>query len=228
MKLVFALATVYVVWGSTYLAMAVADQTMPPLLMLSTRFLLAGALLWVWARRRGEATGPLGRRQWGAAALVGFALLVLDTGGVAWAVQPVPSGTAALLVASVPLFMAVLDRWCFGVRLPRLAAAGIGTGLVGVAILAGPSGNVDLAGAGVLLFASFSWAAGSAYMRVAPLPRGPLTSAGMQMLTAGTALGVIGVATGEASGFDLSTVSSASLGALAFLVVFGSLLAFTA
>jgi drug/metabolite transporter (DMT)-like permease len=227
-KLVLALATVYIVWGSTYLAMAVADRTIPPMLMLSVRFLLAGTLVFVWARRRGEPSGPLGPRQWRAAALVGLALLVLDTGGVAWAVQRVPSGTAALLVASVPLFMAVLDRFCFGARLPRLAAAGIGTGLAGVAILAGPSGSVDLVGAAVLLFASFSWAAGSAYMRVAPLPRGPLTSAAMQMLTAGLALGVIGVATGEAGRFDPSAVSSASLGALAFLVVFGSLVAFTA
>jgi drug/metabolite transporter (DMT)-like permease len=227
-KLGFALATVYIVWGSTYLAMAVADRTIPPMLMLSVRFLLAGGLLFLLARRRGEAAGRLGRREWRAASVTGLALLVLDTGGVAWAVQRVPSGTAALLVASVPLFMAVLDRFCFGARLPRLAAAGIGTGLVGVAILAGPSGNVDLAGAGVLLFASFSWTAGTAYMRVAPLPRGPLTSAAMQMLTAGVALGLIGVASGEAGGLDLSAVSPASLGALAYLVVFGSLLAFTA
>src|SRR4051812_41394870 len=208
--------------------MAVADRTIPPMLMLSVRFLLAGGLLFLWARRRGESSRPLGRRQWGAAAVVGFALLVLDTGGVAWAVQRVPSGTAALLVASVPLFMAVLDRICFRARLPGLAAAGIGAGLVGVAILAGPSGSVDLVGALVLLFASFSWAAGSAYMRVAPLPRGPLTSAAMQMLTAGVALSVIGVATGEAGRVHPSAVSPASLGALAFLVVFGSLLAFTA
>jgi drug/metabolite transporter (DMT)-like permease len=124
--------------------------------------------------------------------------------------------------------MAVIDRWCFGVRLPFLAAAGIGTGLVGVSILARPSGGVDMVGAAVLLFASFSWAAGSAYMRVAPLPRGPLTSAAMQMVTAGVALGVIGAATGEIGRVHPAHVSAASLGALAFLVVFGSLLAFTA
>src|SRR3954466_10796536 len=200
MKLAGALGIVYVVWGSTYLGMAVADRTLPPFLMLSVRFLVAGALLYAFAARRGELAVRPGGREWRAAAIVGTTLLVLDTGGVAWAVQRVPSGTAALLVASVPLFMAVLDRFFFGARLPRLAAAGIGTGLVGVAILVGPSGNVDLAGAGVLLFASFSWAAGSAYMRVAPLPRGPLTSASMQMLTAGVALGVIAVASGEAGG----------------------------
>ena len=228
MRLACALAIVYVVWGSTYLGMAVADRTLPPLLMLSVRFLVAGALLYAWAAYRGELVERPGRVAWRAAAVVGSALLVLDTGGVAWAVQRVPSGTAALLVASVPLFMAVIDRVFFGVRLPAGAAAGIGTGLVGVAILAGPSGNVDLLGAGVLLFASFTWAAGSAYARVAPLPRGAFAGAAMQMLTAGALLGVIGLAIGEGANVHPSQISAASLGALLFLIVFGSLVAFTA
>ena len=228
MKLAAALVVVYVVWGSTYLAMAVADRTMPPLLMLSVRFLVAGALLAAWAARRGELRVRPGRREWGAAAIVGTALLVLDTGGVAWAVQRVPSGTAALIVASVPLFMAVIDRVCFGVRIPFGAAAGIATGLVGVGVLAGPSGSVDALGAAVLLFASFSWAAGSAYARVAPLPRGPFASAALQMVVAGAVLGLLGLASGEGARVHPSQLSAASLGALAFLVVFGSLLAFTA
>jgi drug/metabolite transporter (DMT)-like permease len=228
MKLAAALGIVYVVWGSTYLGMAVADRTLPPLLMLSARFLIAGALLYAWARRRGELTERPGRREWGAAALVGGALLVVDTGGVAWAVQRVPTGTAALLVASVPLFMAVIDRLFFDVRLPVSAAAGIGTGLFGVAMLAGPSGGADALGAGVLLFASFAWAAGSAYARVAPLPRGPFASASLQMLAAGAALAVLGLATGEGARVHVSQISAASLAALAFLIVFGSLVAFTA
>jgi drug/metabolite transporter (DMT)-like permease len=228
MKLAGALAIVYVVWGSTYLGMAVADRTLPPFLMLSVRFLIAGALLYAFAARRGELAVRPGRREWRAAAIVGTALLVLDTGGVAWAVQRVPSGTAALLVASVPLFMAVIDRACFGIRLPLGAVAGIATGLVGVAILAGPSGNVDLLGAAVLLGASFAWAAGSAYARVAPLPRGPFAGAAMQMLTAGALLGVLGLALGEGGRMHPSQISAASLGALLFLIVFGSLVAFTA
>jgi drug/metabolite transporter (DMT)-like permease len=228
MKLAGALGIVYVVWGSTYLGMAVADRTLPPFLMLSVRFLIAGALLYAFAARRGELAVRPGRREWRAAAIVGTALLVLDTGGVAWAVQRVPSGTAALLVASVPLFMAVIDRVCFGVRLPLGAVAGIATGLVGVAILAGPSGHVDLLGAVVLLFASFVWAAGSAYARVAPLPRGPFAGAAMQMLTAGVLLGVLGLALGEGGRVHPSQISAASLGALLFLIVFGSLVAFTA
>src|SRR5580765_5376027 len=118
MKLAGALAIVYVVWGSTYLGMAVADRTLPPLLMLSVRFLIAGALLYAFASRRGELDVRPTRREWRAATIV-------DTGGVAWAVQRVPSGTAALLVATVPLFMAVIDRACFGIRLPVGAVAGI-------------------------------------------------------------------------------------------------------
>lgn len=228
MRLAGALGIVYVVWGSTYLAMAVADRTLPPLLMLSVRFLVAGALLYAWAARRGELAVRPGARQWRAAAIVGVALLVLDTGGVAWAVQRVPSGTAALLVASVPLFMAVIDRVAFGIRLRLGAAAGIATGLAGVAVLAGPSGHVDLLGAAVVLFAAFAWAAGSAYARVAPLPRGPFASAALQMLVAGAVLAVVGVATGEAGRVHVERISAASLGALLFLIVFGSLVAFTA
>jgi drug/metabolite transporter (DMT)-like permease len=229
MKLSAALGTVYVVWGSTYLAIAVADRSLPPLLMLSVRFLLAGALLWAWCARRGDlAAERPGRRQWLAAAAVGGLLLVVDTGGVAWAELRVPSGLAALLVSSVPLFMALLDRAVLGVRLPLGAGAGIATGLLGVALLAGPSGRVDPVGATVLLVASLAWAAGSVYARVAPLPRRPLLSAAMQMLCAGATLGVLGVARGELADVRLSAVSPASLAALGFLVVFGSLLAFTA
>src|SRR6266404_4073679 len=151
MRLAIALGIVYVVWGSTYLAIAVANRTLPPMLMLSVRFLVAGGLLYLWAMRRGEtAGGHPSRRQWGAAAVIGGLLLVIDTGGVAWAEQRVASGLAALLVASVPLFMAILDRAFFGARLSLGAAAGIATGLLGIAILAGPSGRVDAIGAIVL------------------------------------------------------------------------------
>jgi drug/metabolite transporter (DMT)-like permease len=122
--------------------------------------------------------------------------------------------------------MAVIDRLWFGIRLPLGAAAGIGTGLVGVGILAGPSGNIDPAGAIVLLLASFAWALGSAYARVAPLPKGAFAGAAMQMLCAGAALGVLGLASGER--VHVSEVSGASLAALALLIVFGSLIAFTA
>jgi drug/metabolite transporter (DMT)-like permease len=227
MKLAAALGIVYVVWGSTYLAIAVADRSLPPFLMLSVRFLLAGALMWAWSARRGDVAAERpGRRQWVAAAVVGGALLVLDTGGVAWAELRVSSGIAALLIASVPLFMAILDRTFFGIRLPAGGAAGIATGLLGVGILVGPSGQIDALGSAVLLLASFAWATGSAYARIAPLPRSPYVSAAMQMLCAGVMLGILGIARGER--VHPSGISAASLAAVAFLVVFGSLIAFTA
>jgi drug/metabolite transporter (DMT)-like permease len=215
MKLAAALFTVYVVWGSTFLAIAVADRSLPPLLMLAARFLIAGATLLVWKRARPTL------RQWRAAAIVGAALLVVDTGGVALAEQRVASGTAALIVASVPLFIAVLERICFGRRMP---VAGIAVGLFGVALLVGPSGDVDAVGAATLLVASFAWAAGSTYARVAPLPEDTVVSAALQMVTGGALLGLLGLAHGE----RVHHVTGTSLGAFAFLVVFGSLVAFTA
>jgi drug/metabolite transporter (DMT)-like permease len=229
MKLVVAFGIVYVVWGSTYLAIAVASRTLPPLLMLSVRFLVAGALLWAWCAWRGHVRAERpGRRQWGAAALVGGFLLFLDTGGVALAERRVASGTAALLLASVPLFMAVLDRTFFGIRITLSGAAGIATGLLGVALLVGPSGTIDGLGALTLLAASLSWAVGSMIARVVSLPRSPFLSAAMQMLCAGALLGVAGVARGELAQVDLGAISATSLAAFAFLVVFGSIVAFSA
>ena len=227
MKLAAALGLVYVVWGSTYLAIAVADRTLPPLLTLSVRFLLAGAILYAWAARRG-APRP-GLREWRAAATVAVLLLVIQTGTVALAEKHVPTGLAALIVASVPLFMAMIDRALFGVRIPLLAGAGILAGLAGVGLLVGGgSGSVDPLWALVLIGGAFVWAAGSAYARVAPLPGNTALSAGMQMLTASVMLAVLGVSTGEAGRVHLSAVSPASLGSLVFLVSFGAVGVYTA
>jgi drug/metabolite transporter (DMT)-like permease len=229
MKLAAALGIVYVVWGSTYLAIAIADRTLPPFLMLSLRFLIAGVLLYWWSARRGEVAAERpGRRQWRAAAIVGGLLLVVDTGGVAWAELRVSSGIAALIIASVPLFMALLDCAFFGVRLPLGSVAGLFVGLLGVGLLVGASGHIDVAGMVVLLGASFAWAAGSTYARVAALPKRPFLSAGMQMLCAGMMLAVVGIARGELGQVHLSAISNASLAAVLFLIVFGSLVAFTA
>jgi drug/metabolite transporter (DMT)-like permease len=196
--------------------------------MLSVRFLVAGALLYGWSLWRGDVAAERpGRREWRSAAAVGALLLVVDTGGVAWAEQRVASGVTALLVASVPLFIAVLDRAIFGVKLGFGAAAGIAVGLLGVGLLVGPSGKIDPLGACVILAASFAWAVGSVYARVAPLPRRPVLSASMQMLCAGVLLAVVGLALGEGSRVHPGAVSAASLAAVAFLVVFGSLVAFT-
>ena len=228
-KVAIALATVYVVWGSTYLAIAVADRTLPPLLMLAVRFGLAGALLFGWSLWRGDVRrAKLGRREWLAAGIVGALLLFVETGAVAWAEQRVASGLTALLVASVPLFSALLDRTIFGVRLSLGGIAGIATGLFGVALLVGPSAHIDPVGAGVLLAGAFAWAAGSAYARVAPLPRASILSTAMQMLCGAALLAVAGVSTGELSQVHPSAVSAASLGAFAYLIVIGSIGAYTA
>jgi drug/metabolite transporter (DMT)-like permease len=228
-KVALALATVYVVWGSTYLAIAVADRTLPPLLMLAVRFGVAGAILYGWAAWRGDVarTKP-GRREWLAAAIVGALLLFVETGAVAWAEQRVASGLTALLVASVPLFTALLDRTVFGVRLSLGAIAGIATGLLGVALLVGPSAHIDPVGAAVLLAGAFAWAAGSAYARVAPLPSAPFLSTAMQMLCGAALLAIAGVSSGELGQVHLSAVSMGSLGAFAYLIVIGSIGAYTA
>jgi drug/metabolite transporter (DMT)-like permease len=228
-KIAIALGIVYVVWGSTYLAIAVADRTLPPLLMLAVRFGLAGGLLYGWSAWRGDvAAARLGRREWTAAAIVGGLLLFVDTGGIAWAEQRVASGLTALLVATVPLFSALLDRTFFGIRLSLGALAGIAAGLLGVALLVGPSGHIDSVGAAVILVAAFAWAAGSAYGRVAPLPQAPFLSAAMQMLCAAALLGVAGAAMGEVGRVHPAAISMGSAAAFAFLVVFGSIVAFTA
>jgi drug/metabolite transporter (DMT)-like permease len=228
-KIAAALLIVYVVWGSTYLAIAVADRTLPPLLMLAVRFAVAGGLLYAWSIRRGDvATARLGRREWTAAAVVGGLLLFVDTGGVAWAEQRVASGLTALLVATVPLFTALLDRTFFGIRLSFGALAGIATGLFGVALLVGQSAHLDPVGAAVILVAALAWAGGSAYARIAPLPKAPFLSASMQMLCAAALLAIAGVAMGEVGRVHPAAISTSSVAAFGFLVVFGSIVAFTA
>ncbi|HUJ55050.1 MAG TPA: EamA family transporter [Gaiellaceae bacterium] len=228
-KVATALLIVYVVWGSTYLAIALADRSLPPFLMLAVRFAVAGGLLYTWSWRRGDlAAARPGRREWGAAAVVGGLLLFVDTGGVAWAEQRVASGLTALLIASVPLFTALIDRTVFGVRLSFGAVAGIAAGLFAVAILVGPSAHIDPIGAGVILVAALAWAGGSAYARVAPLPQAPFLSAAMQMLCAGAFLAVAGAASGEVERVHPGAISLASAGAFGYLIVFGSIVAFTA
>jgi drug/metabolite transporter (DMT)-like permease len=228
-KIAAALLIVYVVWGSTYLAIAVADRTLPPLLMLAVRFALAGGLLYAWSAWRGDVRmAKPGRREWMAAAVVGGLLLFVDTGGIAWAEQRVSSGLTALLVAAVPLFAALLDRTFFGIRLSLGGLAGIATGLLGVALLVGQGAHIDPVGAAVILGAAFAWAAGSAYARVAPLPTAPFLSAAMQMLCAAGFLAVAGAAMGELGRVHPAAISADSVAAFGFLVVFGSIVAFTA
>jgi drug/metabolite transporter (DMT)-like permease len=226
-----ALSTIYVVWGSTYLGIMVAIETLPPLLMSSARFLLAGAILYAFAVRRGDTAGDRpSRRQWAAAAVVGAALLLVGNGGVALSEERIDSGVAALLVATIPLWMAVLDRVLNGKRLALTGVLGLVVGLGGVALLVGPTGagGIDVLGGMMALSAAFAWAWGSLYARDASLPSRPLVGAGMQMLAGGVLLAVAGAATGELGEVDPGAVSARSLIAVAYLLVVGSVIAYSA
>lgn len=225
------LAIVYLLWGSTYLGIALAIETMPPMLMAATRFLIAGALLYAIARLTSARGAPRPtRREWLAAALTGLPMLAGGNGGVVWAQQTVPSGIAALMIASVALWIVMLDRVFFGRRLGWPAVVGLIAGFGGVALLVDPStdGGVDPTGATILVLASLSWATGSLLARGGGLSSNLLVAASMQMLVGGLALMTFGIAIGEAGDVHPSQFSSRSLGGLAFLIVFGSIVAFSA
>jgi drug/metabolite transporter (DMT)-like permease len=227
---VAALATVYLVWGSTYLGIALAIETMPPLLMAGARFLLAGALLYAVARRFDASGTRPDARQWRAAVLTGTLLLAVGNGGVTWAQKTVPSGVAALVIASIPLWVVVLDRLFFGARLTWRAMLGVGVGFAGVALLLNPGAPnaMDAAGGLVLIIAAVCWASGTLLSRGQTLTVPPLVGAGMQMLAGGVVLVLAGVLTGELGELRLADVSARSLGGFVYLVLFGSLLAFSA
>jgi drug/metabolite transporter (DMT)-like permease len=226
-RLLLAYATVYVVWGSTYLAIRVGIATLPPFVLAGARFLLAGAALFAWAAARGAARPTLA--QWRDATVIGGLMLLGGNGGVSWAEMTVPSGIAALIVATVPVFTVIFQR-----KRPALATvAGILLGFTGIGILVGPgalgeAGRVDPTGAAVLVAASASWALGSIYSLRADRPASGLQSAAMQMLAGGGLLTLLAALTGQIAAIAPASVSSASLAALAYLAVFGSILGFTA
>jgi drug/metabolite transporter (DMT)-like permease len=224
------LGLLYVVWGSTYVAIKVAIRTIPPFFMASTRFLIAGTILFLWAFRRGDRSGDrLGWRQWRDAAIVGGALLMGGNGGVVWAEGRVPSGIVALIIATVPLWMALIDRVVSGQRLPRMAVAGLLLGFAGLALLVGrPEGHVSPVGVAVAMGAALSWASGSVYARRSALPSRALVASGMELICGGTFLAIAGLITGEVGQLHPSEFSAASLAGLAYLIVFGSIVAFSA
>ena len=224
-----ALGTVYLLWGSTYLGIKFSIATIPPLLMGSVRFLVAGAILYVIGIRAGDVRGDrLGARQWLAALVIGSALLVGGNGGVILAEQYVPTGVVALLVATAPLWMAIIDRVAFGRRLPALVIVGLVIGFAGVAFLIGSpgSGRISLFGAALALAAPLCWASGSVFTRHVQLPIRPLVASSMEMLCAGVIFAVASIATGELG--RLHPFSTTSIVALGYLIVFGSLIGFSA
>lgn len=227
-----AYAAVYLIWGSTYLAIRFAIESIPPFLMAGVRFTVAGVVLYAWTRLVRKARRPT-RAEWSAAAVVGGLLLLGGNGLVVWAEQWVPSGLAALLVATVPLWMVLMDWWTGGPRPGPGLVFGLLWGLLGVGLLVGAPGvetdrPAQLTGAGAVLLASFLWAAGSIYARGASLPRSPRLGTAMQMLAGGVLLLLAGTALGEWGTLDLSAVTLKSALALAYLIVFGALVAFSA
>lgn len=230
-RLLAAFAAVYLIWGSTYLAIRYAIETIPPFTMAGTRFLLAGGILVGWARLRGAAWPTL--VHWRAAAWIGALLLLGGNGGVTWAEQRVPSALAALMVGAEPLWVVVLDWIRPRGRRPGTAVAlGLLVGFAGVVLLVAPwksgRGAVDPAGALALMIATILWAVGSIASRGTPAPQSPLMSTGANMLCGGALLLVAGVLTREPARLDLARVSAVSVAALLYLVLFGAVIGFTA
>lgn len=226
-----ALGAVYFFWGTTYLAIRVGVRTMPPFLMASVRFLIAGALLYAIAIRTGDREGDRPKREhWRSAAIIGGALLLGGNGLVSWAEQSVASGMAALIIATVPFWLVLLGKLVLRDRVSIREWLGIAAGLAGLVFLVNPAGGarVDPLGAVLLVVACISWASGSLYARSAPLPSRPLVGTAMEMLCGGVALGVVGVLAGELGRVDLAAISLESLLGLGWLIVFGSLVGFSA
>jgi drug/metabolite transporter (DMT)-like permease len=220
-----ALLAVYLIWGSTYLAIRFAVETTPPFLSAAFRFIVSGAFLYTWRRVAGDPKPTAA--EWRSAATVAIFLLVGGNGGVVWASQFIPSSLAALLVATVPLWMVAIDLARPSKQKPSVPAMiGILVGFGGVVLLirfaASDALFFNLSGATVVLFASLSWAIGSLYARTANLSESQLLATGMEMLAGGVALLVIAIAVGEWNRLDIGAVSPRSALALAYLTVVGS------
>jgi drug/metabolite transporter (DMT)-like permease len=228
-----ALIAVYIVWGSTYLAIKLTIETIPPYISAGIRFLVSGIILYTWRRLSGDAA-PL-KVEWRSAAIIGLLLLLGGNGGLVWAEQRIPSGIASLFIATTPLWMVLIDSLRpHGQRANWLTWVGVLVGFFGILLLANPwqaqttSSSLDPAGMVVLILAALFWSIGSLYSRNASLPSSSILGTGMEMLVG--ALGLFAFATliGEWNDFNLSEVSTRSWAGLAYLIVFGSGIGFVA
>jgi drug/metabolite transporter (DMT)-like permease len=220
-----ALIAVYLIWGSTYLAIRYAVETMPPFLMAAIRFIVSGGFLYALRRLSGDRAPK--SVEWRGATIIGIFLLVGGNGGVVWAEQFVTSSLAALLVATVPLWMVLMDAFRpVGHRPGLLAVAGLLIGFGGVVLLirsaAGSADTTSLLGAAALILASLAWSIGSLYGRTARLPASQLLGTAMEMLAGGVALLLLATALGEWSDLDVAAISRRSMLALLYLTVIGS------
>ena len=231
-RLMVAFGAVYLVWGSTYLGIAFAIQTMPPFIMAGARFVLAGGVLFLWARSRGGATWPTAA-QWGWAFFLGALFFLIGNGAVVWVEQQLPSGLTALIVAMVSVWTALLE-WFRpgGSRPPGVVLLGILLGFLGVGLLVLPGqeggGHVDLTPVLLLMCSTFAWALASVMSRTADLPASAPLVSGMEMLAGGVLLMLASLAAGEWAGFAPAGITLKSALAFLYLVVFGSLVTFTA
>jgi drug/metabolite transporter (DMT)-like permease len=231
-KTLLAFAIIYFVWGSTFLAIRVGVREVPPLVLAAMRFSIAGAVLYGWMLARGERSPTA--RQWGSASLLGIVIFVFDYGLLFWAEQRVPSGIAAVMLATIPAFMALSE--IIFLRTQRLTARlglALLIGLGGVAVLVSRSLNlggapIDRVGAAALIFASISWSIASAMTRKLPLPQSKVMSSGAQMLAGGVFLTLAATALGEFRDFHPSAVSRGVWLSLLYLIVAGSIIGFTA
>ncbi len=231
LPLLAAFAAIYLVWGSTYAAIRLAVETLPPLAMVSSRFLIAGGILYTVTRLRGAA--PPTPRQWRGAAAVGTLMLVSGSAVLCWAEQYVPSGLAAAMLATVPMWTVVLHWRLFGGPRPRpLALVGIALGVVGVARLAGGGGaavgDLGFVGPLAILGAACSWATGSLLSRRIDQPPSTFQTVGMQMLWAGIAVGILAVLRGEGAALPTVRPTVLSLAAWVYLTVVGTLVTLVA
>ncbi len=231
-KTLLAFAIIYFVWGSTFLAIRVGVHEVPPFLLAAMRFLVAGLVLYGWMMARRERSPNV--RQWASATLLAILIFVCDYGLLFWAEQRVPSGIAAVMLATIPVFMALSEILFLRTQklTPRLALALL-VGIAGVGVLVSRSLNlggapIDTKGAAALIFASMSWSIASALTRKLPLPTSKVMSSGAQMLAGGVLLGLTSFALGEFRNFHPSTVSRAAWLSLLYLIVAGSIIGFTA
>jgi drug/metabolite transporter (DMT)-like permease len=227
-----AFAAVYLIWGSTYLAIRVGVESFPPLLLAGSRHIVFGLLFYPLLRWRTGIRPTLAH--WRTSAFTGFLLLLVGNGGVCVAERTVPSGVTALLVATVSLWMVLVD-WARpgGVRPVPRVLSGLLLGFAGLALLVGPkelggSARIRPTGVAILVVASFAWACGSLYCKHGQMPSSPLLGATMQSLTGGIALWIVGGAAGEVRSLHLAAVSTRSWVALAYLIFFGSMMGFSA
>ncbi len=230
-KIWIALLALYIVWGSTYLAIRFAVETIPPFFHAGVRFLVSGLILLIWRRASGDAWPT--PRQWRNTAIIGLLLLLGGNGMVGWAEQTIPSGIAALIVGASPLFMVLLEALRPGGAKPSWQAIlGLLVGFGGIYLLVGPSeisgsgAQLNPLGVGALLIACLLWSSGSVFSKSAELPKSSLMTTGAEMIVGSIGLFIVSAITGEWSGYSISAVSMNSILALLYLIFIGSLIGF--